>query len=42
MGAPHLTLVAVECDQTIVWATLKIMCREKVGQPLQGQVRFVL
>ena len=31
-----------QCDQTTVRATLKIMCREEVGQSLQGRVRFVL
>jgi hypothetical protein len=34
-------LGAVQCEQTTVWATLRVMCREEVGQSLQGQVRFV-
>jgi hypothetical protein len=33
---------AVQCDQTTVLATLRIMCREEVGQSLQGRVCFVL
>ena len=32
----------IQSDQTSVWATLRIMCREEVGRSLQGQVRFVL
>jgi hypothetical protein len=32
----------VQCDQTTVLATLKIMCREEVGQSLQGRLRFLL
>ncbi len=32
----------IHCDQTTVWATLRIMCREEVGQSLQGRIRFVL
>ena len=39
-GAPRLTVL--KCDQTIVWATLKIVCSEEVGQSLQGRVRFLL
>ena len=42
IGAPYLTLRAVQCDQTIVWTTNSIMCRQDVGQSLQGRVRFVL
>ena len=37
---PRLTVL--QCDQTTVLANLKIICREEVGQSLQGQVRFVL
>jgi len=33
---------AVECDQTTVRATLRITCREEVGQLLQGRIRFFL
>ena len=33
---------AVHCDQTIVWATRRVMGREEVGQSLQGRVRFIL
>jgi hypothetical protein len=32
----------LQCDQTSVLATLRIMCREEVGPSLQGRVRFVL
>jgi hypothetical protein len=32
----------LQFDQTTVCATLRIMCREEVGQSLQGRVRFVL
>ena len=32
----------VQCDQTTIRATLRIVCREEVGQSLQGRVRFVL
>jgi hypothetical protein len=39
-GAPRLTVV--QCDQTTVWATLRIVCSEEVGQSLQGRVRFLL
>src|SRR5450631_2461489 len=35
-------LMVLQCDQTTVWATLRIMCREEVGKSLQGQVRFFL
>ena len=35
-------LMVVQCEQTAVWATLRIMCREEVGRSLQRQVRFVL
>jgi hypothetical protein len=35
-------LGAVQCEQTTVWVTFRIMCRKEVGQSLQGQVRFVL
>src|ERR1039457_7678928 len=35
-------LTVVQCEQTTVWATLRIMCREEVGQSLQGRVRFLL
>lgn len=31
-----------QCDQTTVWITRRVMCREEVGQSLQGQVRLVL
>jgi hypothetical protein len=32
----------VQCEQTAVWAILRIMFREEVGQSRQGRVRFVL
>jgi hypothetical protein len=35
-------LIVLQFDQTTVGATLRIMCREEVGQSLQGRVRFVL
>src|ERR1035441_6745405 len=35
-------LTVVQCEQTTLWATLRIMCREEVGQSLQGRVRFLL
>jgi hypothetical protein len=35
-------LTVFQRDQTSVWTTLSIICREEVGQSLQGQVRFVL
>jgi hypothetical protein len=35
-------LSAVQCEQTTVWATLRITCREEVGQSLQRRVRFLL
>ena len=35
-------LTVLQCDQTTRWATPRIMCREEVGQSLQGLVRFVL
>ena len=38
----YLTLRAVQFDQTTVSANLRIMCREEVGQSLQGRVRFLL
>ena len=41
----NLSLVPVrevQCDQTTVSATPRIMCREEVGQSLQGRVRFPL
>jgi hypothetical protein len=41
VGAPYLPLRVVQCEQTTVWATHTIMCREEVGQSLQGRVRFV-
>jgi hypothetical protein len=31
----------VQCDQTTVWTTLRIVSREEVGQSLQGRVRFL-
>jgi hypothetical protein len=34
--------MVVQCEQTTLWATLRIMCREEVGQSLQGRVRFLL
>ena len=40
--APYLTLGAVQCDQTSVWPTPRIMCREEVGQSLQRRVPFLL
>ncbi len=40
--APYLTLGVVQSAQTTVRATLRIMCREEVGQSLQGRVRFLL
>jgi hypothetical protein len=42
ISSPYLTLRAVQCDQTTIWATPRIMCREEVGQSLQGRVRFLL
>jgi hypothetical protein len=42
ISSPYLTLRAVQCDQTTIWATPRIMCREEVGQSLQGRVRFIL
>ena len=44
VGVFSLSLVplrAVQCEQTTIWTTLRIMRREEVGQSLQGQVRFV-
>jgi hypothetical protein len=38
----YLTLRAVQFDQTPVSANLRIICREEVGQSLQGRVRFLL
>ena len=35
-------LSAVQCDQTTIWATPRIRCREEVGQSFQGRVRFLL
>jgi hypothetical protein len=35
-------LAAVQCDQTTVWITHRIVCREEVGQSLQGRVRLLL
>lgn len=35
-------LTVLKSDQTSVWATLRIMRKEEVGQSLQGRVRFVL
>lgn len=35
-------LRVVQCEQTTVWATLRIVFREELGLSLQGQVRFVL
>jgi len=32
----------LQCDQTTVWATLKIMCSEEVCRSLQGQLAFFL
>jgi hypothetical protein len=45
VGALSLSLIplgAVQCDQTTVSANLRIMCREEVGQSLQGRVCFLL
>ena len=45
VGVISLSLVplgVVQCDQTTFWATPRIMCREEVGQSLQGRVRFLL
>src|ERR1039458_8734679 len=42
ISSPYLTLWAVQCDQTTTRATPRIMCREEVGQSLQGRVRFLL
>ena len=35
-------LTVVQCEQTTVWATLRIMHREEVRQSLQGRVHFIL
>jgi hypothetical protein len=35
-------LTMLQCEQTTVWATLRIRCREEVGQSLQWRVRFLL
>ena len=42
ISSPYLTLRAVQCDQTTIWATPRIVCREEVGQSLQGRVSFLL
>jgi hypothetical protein len=45
VGIFNLSLVplwAVQCEQTTVWAIPRIICREEVGQSLQGRVRFTL
>jgi hypothetical protein len=39
-GTPRRTVF--QCDQTTVWATLRIVCSEEVGPSLQGRVRFLL
>jgi hypothetical protein len=41
-SALYLTLRVVQCDQTTVSVTLRIMCREEVGQSLQGRLRSLL
>jgi hypothetical protein len=41
MARMYLRLGAVQSDQTTVWATRRMMCREEMGQSLQGHVRFV-
>ena len=42
ISSPYLTLRAVQCDQTAIWATPRIVYREELGQSLQGRVRFLL
>ena len=45
VGVFSLSLVplrAVQCDQTTIWGTPRITCREEVGQSLQRRVRFLL
>src|SRR3984957_14418738 len=41
-GQDVIYIALFQCAQTTAYATPRIICREEVGQSLQGRVRFFL